>query len=88
MNAVSLNNLWSYLQGLSLTKSNRQWLAAHLIEVTDKTRVEKKENKIVFPKIPANYKPSDKVMEMTLGELPSDVNLENELKDRWQEWTK
>ena len=35
MNTVSLNNLWSYLQGLSLTKSNRQWLANHLIEATD-----------------------------------------------------
>lgn len=35
MNAVSLNNLWSYLQSLSLTKSNWQWLADHLIEATD-----------------------------------------------------
>ncbi|MBO4719829.1 MAG: hypothetical protein J5658_08160 [Prevotella sp.] len=31
MNAVSLNNLWSYLQGLSLTASNRKWLAEKLI---------------------------------------------------------
>ena len=33
MNAVSMNNLWSYLQGLSLTASNRKWLAERLIEV-------------------------------------------------------
>ena len=26
MNAVSLNNLWSYLQGLSLSASNQRWL--------------------------------------------------------------
>ena len=32
MNAVSMNNLWSYLQGLSLTASNRKWLAERLIE--------------------------------------------------------
>lgn len=32
MNAVSMNNLWSYLQGLSLTASNRKWLAKRLIE--------------------------------------------------------
>lgn len=32
MNAVSMNNLWSYLQGLSLTASNRKWLAEKLIE--------------------------------------------------------
>ena len=32
MNAVSMNSLWSYLQGLSLTASNRKWLAEKLIE--------------------------------------------------------
>lgn len=32
MNAASLNNLWTYIQGLSLTASNRKWLAEKLIE--------------------------------------------------------
>lgn len=32
MNAVSMNNLWTYIQGLSLTASNRKWLAEKLIE--------------------------------------------------------
>ena len=32
MNATSLNNLWSYLKGLSLTASNQRWLAEKLIE--------------------------------------------------------
>ena len=32
MNAVSMNNLWTYLQGLSLTASNRKWLAERLVE--------------------------------------------------------
>jgi len=32
MNAVSLNNLWTYIQGLTLTASNRKWLADHLYE--------------------------------------------------------
>ena len=27
-----MNNLWSYLQGLSLTASNRRWLAERLVE--------------------------------------------------------
>lgn len=31
MNAVSMNNLWAYIQGLSLTASNRKWLAERLI---------------------------------------------------------
>lgn len=32
MNAVSMNNLWSFIQGLSLTASNRKWLAERLVE--------------------------------------------------------
>ena len=32
MNVASLNNLWSYLQGLTLTPSNKKWLADHLYE--------------------------------------------------------
>ena len=32
MNAVSLNNLWTYLQSLALTASNKKWLADHLYE--------------------------------------------------------
>lgn len=43
MNTASLNNLWSYLQGVSLTASNQRWLANHLIEVAEST--EKKELK-------------------------------------------
>ena len=34
MNAVSLNNLWYYLQGLSLTASNQRWLGERLIEAS------------------------------------------------------
>lgn len=34
MNAISLNNLWTYLQGLSLSASNQRWLAERLIEAS------------------------------------------------------
>ena len=34
MNAVSLNNLWNYLQELSLTRSNQRWLGEKLIEAS------------------------------------------------------
>lgn len=34
MNAISMNNLWSYLQGLSLTSSNQRWLGERLIEAS------------------------------------------------------
>ena len=32
MNTISLNNLWNYLQGLSLSASNQRWLGERLIE--------------------------------------------------------
>lgn len=32
MNTLSLNSLWTYLQSLSLTASNKKWLAEHLFE--------------------------------------------------------
>ena len=87
MNAISLNHLWSYLQGLSLTASNQRWLGERLIEAAD--NVEKKHKaELVFPKIPKDYKPSAEVMSMTLGKLPEGVDLEKELENRWQEWTK
>lgn len=31
MSTVALHNLWSYLQGLSLSQSDREWLANHLV---------------------------------------------------------
>ena len=37
MNAISLNNLWNYIQGLSLTANNRRWLADRLIETPSDT---------------------------------------------------
>lgn len=32
MNTAALNGLWTYLQTLSLTKKNKEWLAERLIE--------------------------------------------------------
>ena len=32
MTAFALNNLWTYLQGLALARSDREWLASKLIE--------------------------------------------------------
>ena len=88
MNAVSLNNLWSYLQGLSLTASNQRWLASHLIEAAEKTENTVKKKELVFPKIPKDYKPSAKVLAMTCGPLPKGFDVEKELEERWEEWAK
>ena len=43
MNAISLNNLWSYLQGLSLTASNQRWLGERLLEASTSHRTASEE---------------------------------------------
>ena len=88
MNSISLNNLWSYLQGLSLTASNQRWLASHLMEAAENMEKKQHKGELVFPKIPTDYKPSAKVMAMNLGRLPESVDLEKELEERWLEWTR
>lgn len=35
MTAMALNNLWSYIQGMSLKKKDREWLASKLLEPVD-----------------------------------------------------
>jgi hypothetical protein len=85
MNTVSLNNLWNYLQSLSLTASNQRWLASHLIEAAESSEDRSKKKEIVFPKIPKDYKPSAKVMAMTCGRLPKGFNVEKELDEMWEE---
>lgn len=44
MTSYTLNNLWNYLQGLSLSRSDREWLAGKLIEPIEKTSAEAEEN--------------------------------------------
>ena len=34
MTSIALNNLWRYLQGLSLRQKDREWLAGKLLEPT------------------------------------------------------
>ena len=35
MEAMALNNLWQYIQGLPLTSQNKEWLAGKLLSVQD-----------------------------------------------------
>ena len=34
MTTIQLNNLWTYIQGMSLKKKDREWLAGKLLEPT------------------------------------------------------
>lgn len=79
MNAVFMNNLWSYLQGLSLSVANRQWLAERLLNPTE--AVADKDKNLSFPKIPKSYKVSDEVLDLTCGQLPKDFDLESDIAE-------
>lgn len=46
MTTFALNNLWTYLQGLMLTQSEREWLAGKLSEPVEKVSSETDENTI------------------------------------------
>lgn len=35
MTTLALNNLWTYIQGLSLKQKDREWLASKLLEPVD-----------------------------------------------------
>lgn len=88
MNTASLNHLWSYLQGLSLTASNQRWLATHLMEAAANAESKSQKKELVFPKIPKDYKPSAKVLAMTCGPLPKGFDLDKELDEMWEERAK
>ena len=85
MNTMSLNHLWSYLQGLSLTASNQRWLASHLIEAAEDAEYKSQKKELVFPKIPKDYKPSAKVLAMTCGPLPKNFDVEKEIDEMWED---
>lgn len=44
MTTFALNNLWNYLKGLSLSQSEREWLANKLVMPTKKTETDSTED--------------------------------------------
>ena len=46
MTTFALNNLWAYLQGLSLSKKDREWLANKLIMPKENTSEQSKEDSL------------------------------------------
>lgn len=46
MTTLALNNLWTYLQGLSLSRSDREWLASKLVMPKESTEKLSTENNL------------------------------------------
>ena len=47
MTTVALNNLWTYLNGLSLKQKDREWLANKLLEPTEVDAETKRQQELV-----------------------------------------
>ncbi len=47
MTTYALNNLWTYLNGLSLKRADREWLAGKLLEPTAKEQKTKQQQEYV-----------------------------------------
>ena len=74
MSTTAMNNLWNYLQGLSLSSRNKRWLAERLIEST----AEQETNRQAEGKITeADLMISPEVAALVKGfELPDDFDAE------------
>ena len=47
MTTFALNNLWTYIKGLSLKRSDREWLAGKLLEPSEKELETKRQQEYV-----------------------------------------
>jgi hypothetical protein len=76
MNAVSMNNLWTYLQGLSLTADNWQWLAERMTEKSQSL----KDNSATVVKKKYRISPRMKQLMGSVSIDPNDVENDDKLK--------
>lgn len=82
--SAAMSNLWTYLQGLSLSSEERHWLADKLLEKKGK----KVKKELVFPHIDADFKLSTELQEMVLGPVPEGFDIDKELEQMWEERAK
>ena len=82
--SAAMSNLWSYLQGLSLSSEDRHWLADKLLEKKEK----KAKKELVFPHIDADFNMSPELQEMVLGPVPEGFDIDKELEQMWEERAK
>jgi hypothetical protein len=82
-NAISIDTILNMLKMLS--NDNKKWIADHLYA---DIATESKPTEIAFPKLPRNFKVSDKTLKQTAGNLPKGFDVEKELNMMWEEFAK
>lgn len=83
----SIADLWHYLQGLSLSPADSQWLADKLVQNTKKEETPAAKE-LVFPHIDDDFKPSEAVLARVLGPVPEGLDIDKELELMWEDWAK
>ena len=66
MTSVALNNLWTYLNGLSLKRKDREWLANKLLEPTEVDAETKRQQELVKESLTRAF---DEVKRAKRGEI-------------------
>ena len=77
MNAVSLNNLWVYLQGLTLTADNKRWIADHLYE-----QARQEEAVLPYTMEEINARLDEAERQVATGQLIDEEDIINELENQ------
>ena len=78
MSTAALNNLWTYIKGLSLSYSDRQWLAEHLVEPEELERAKERKKddvrdlsrRVARVRRRAENSPSDAQLEALFSDKP------------------
>ena len=83
----SIADLWHYLQGLSLSPADSQWLADKLVQNIKKEETPAAKE-LVFPHIDDDFKPSEVVLARVLGPVPEGLDIDKELELMWEDWAK
>lgn len=65
MTTAALNNLWTYINGLSLKQKDRKWLASKLLEPTEEDAETKRQQEFVKDSL---YRALDEVERAKRGE--------------------
>ena len=66
MTTVALNNLWTYINGLSLKQKDRNWLAGKLLEPTEVDAETKRQQEFFKESL---YRALDEVKRAKRGEI-------------------
>lgn len=83
--SIPIDEIYHLLSKLSI--ENKKWLVEKLVHDVSLSEATAKTQKLSFPHIPANRPISKEVLNMVIGTLPRDFDIEKETDLMWEERT-